>query len=180
MKLLIVAPSGTGKTTAHEKGLSYDVESHPEYEKRADHYDWGTGDPKLKDIRNEYWHAFTEGAIESNLPSVSTHHSRLVDEQTNRRVIACLRAPTWEMVNDEKFSRSRLVAMAMSLHKIAIAVVKNELENVVEGFVSDLATEMKIKPVEKDELLLEEERIFHSIHAKVSALDEKHGYRGGH
>lgn len=181
MQLCIISPSGGGKTTAHEAGLSYDVESHPDYKVRADHYDWGTGDPKLKDIRNKYWEVFTEGALASNFDSVSTHHSHLpfkAEHAKRRRVVACIQIPGWELVQEEdKFGRSRLVAMAMTLAKVALAIADGEIQNVAEGFVSDLAQELKVKPYDVDERLFEEERIFNAISAQVSALDEEHGYQ---
>lgn len=179
MRLAIIAPSGTGKTTAHEKNLSYDVESHPEYEKRKIHFDWNGGDQALKDIRVAYWHAFTKASLDSNLPAITMHHSSemLAHNGSTRKVVAVYKQPSWDYVtNEAEWNRSRLVALAMNLGSLLSD--PNDIP-LAEGYVTDLIHEMDVKPYTIDERILEEERMYESHNAAIHALDEKHGYIGG-
>jgi len=178
MKMHIIAPSGTGKTTSHQKRLSYDVEDHPEYQKRKVHYEWNTGDQKLKDIRVAYWHVFTKAALDSNLPTVTTHHSLEMIEHSTRKIVCIFKQPDWSYVGNEKeWNRSRLVALALNLGSMLSD--PNDFP-IAEGYVSDLCNELDIQPVSPDEWILEEERIYEGEHnASIHALDEKYGYEGG-
>jgi len=179
MKMHIIAPSGTGKSTSHDKRLLYDVESHLEYQKRKQHYDWNSGDTKLKDIRVDYWHAFTRAALDSNFPTVTTHHSlEMIEHSEGRKIVCIYKQPNWDLVGNEKeWNRSRLVALSMNL--ASMLGDTNDFP-IAEGYVTDLCNELNIQPVSQDEWILNEDRLYEGEHnAAIHALDEKYGYEGG-
>jgi len=178
LKFALYAPSGHGKTTAHDKKVAFDPEEHPEYQARKDHYEWFGADPKLGQIRNAYWSVFAQGYIHSNFPFVALHPAEVVVGKSDRREVLVFRVVDFALANDDKFNSSRLTALAIGLGKALKLYAEDTVSNLAEGYVSDVAEELGAKPLSKDEILLEEERIFNAIQPEIAKLDIKFGYKG--
>jgi len=180
MKVLLQCPSGCGKSTAHEGKLSLDIEELDIYRARKEHYDWNKpvseGGVDTRKIRGAYWEAATAVALKSNFPIVATHPV-LGGETAGRRPVRVVVVPDWQLAGDEdRFTRERLVAMAMGYAKMAI-LQSDDKATLVEGYVSDVVNDhFKAGTMSADEWDLEIERLEHSIQEAFAPLDKQHGF----
>ena len=174
MKVQIIGPSFCGKSTAHEQKKSFDLEEHPEYRARKKALDWNKDVPGRK-MRGQFYEVAYAVAVSSNFPIISTHP--MTEMKSSRRLVAAIKTPTWELLDNPKTEAGRFLASAMGYAKIAISLARKDEITAVEGYVGDVVNELFADGVlSSDDWDLEMDRVGAALIEGWSALDSEYGY----